>query len=100
MTNVEIEDAVIVDTLENDNEVDKGLGIDKEVRKAFKKNPELLILDKINPDEAARRIVASKKLRKLFGVHMTPYKRQEEKIGRNEPCPCGSGLKYKKCCGK
>lgn len=22
------------------------------------------------------------------------------KIGRNEPCPCGSGLKYKKCCGK
>lgn len=23
-----------------------------------------------------------------------------EKIGRNDPCPCGSGLKYKKCCGK
>lgn len=23
-----------------------------------------------------------------------------EKIGRNEPCPCGSGKKYKKCCGK
>lgn len=23
-----------------------------------------------------------------------------EKLGRNEPCPCGSGLKYKKCCGK
>lgn len=23
-----------------------------------------------------------------------------EKIGRNEPCPCGSGLKYKKCCSK
>jgi len=22
------------------------------------------------------------------------------KIGRNEPCPCGSGTKYKKCCGK
>ena len=22
----------------------------------------------------------------------------EEKIGRNEPCPCGSGKKYKKCC--
>ena len=25
--------------------------------------------------------------------------RSEPKIGRNEPCPCGSGLKYKKCCG-
>jgi SWIM/SEC-C metal-binding protein len=24
----------------------------------------------------------------------------EEKIGRNDPCPCGSGKKYKKCCGK
>ncbi|RYL87094.1 SEC-C metal-binding domain-containing protein [Sporolactobacillus sp. THM19-2] len=21
-------------------------------------------------------------------------------MGRNDPCPCGSGLKYKKCCGK
>jgi preprotein translocase subunit SecA len=27
-----------------------------------------------------------------------PYKRQGEKIGRNEPCPCGSGKSYKKCC--
>ena len=26
--------------------------------------------------------------------------RAGEKIGRNDPCPCGSGLKYKKCCGK
>ena len=23
---------------------------------------------------------------------------RDYKIGRNEPCPCGSGLKYKKCC--
>lgn len=26
------------------------------------------------------------------------YKRDEPKIGRNDPCPCGSGKKYKKCC--
>ena len=25
--------------------------------------------------------------------------RNENKIGRNDPCPCGSGKKYKKCCG-
>lgn len=25
---------------------------------------------------------------------------KEKKIGRNEPCPCGSGKKYKQCCGK
>ena len=29
----------------------------------------------------------------------TSYKRTEEKVGRNEPCPCQSGKKYKKCCG-
>jgi preprotein translocase subunit SecA len=28
-----------------------------------------------------------------------PVKRKEKKVGRNEPCPCGSGKKYKKCCG-
>ena len=27
-------------------------------------------------------------------------RRVEEKVGRNDPCPCGSGKKYKKCCGK
>jgi preprotein translocase subunit SecA len=26
-------------------------------------------------------------------------KRESEKVGRNDPCPCGSGKKYKKCCG-
>ena len=26
--------------------------------------------------------------------------REGRKVGRNEPCPCGSGKKYKQCCGK
>ena len=30
----------------------------------------------------------------------SPIKRQEPQIGRNAPCPCGSGKKYKNCCGK
>lgn len=29
-----------------------------------------------------------------------PIRREAPKVGRNEPCPCGSGKKYKKCCGK
>ena len=29
----------------------------------------------------------------------TPIQRGEPKVGRNDPCPCGSGKKYKKCCG-
>ena len=28
------------------------------------------------------------------------FKREERKVGRNEPCPCGSGKKYKQCHGK
>ncbi len=36
------------------------------------------------------------------GKSEEPHKphRNENKIGRNDPCPCGSGKKYKKCCGK
>jgi uncharacterized protein YecA (UPF0149 family) len=29
-----------------------------------------------------------------------PIRRPWPKIGRNEPCPCNSGRKFKKCCGK
>ncbi len=28
------------------------------------------------------------------------FRREGAKIGRNDPCPCGSGRKYKQCCGK
>ncbi|MBW2367832.1 MAG: preprotein translocase subunit SecA [Deltaproteobacteria bacterium] len=33
------------------------------------------------------------------GQRKKPVKRAEQKVGRNSPCPCGSGKKYKKCCG-
>ena len=33
-------------------------------------------------------------------VAQPPHKNKGEKIGRNDPCPCGSGKKYKNCCGK
>ncbi len=33
-------------------------------------------------------------------VKQQPVKRDSKKVGRNEPCPCGSGKKYKKCCGR
>jgi len=28
------------------------------------------------------------------------YRRNQPKVGRNDPCPCGSGKKYKQCHGK
>ena len=33
-------------------------------------------------------------------VKPRPFKRTERKVRPNEPCPCGSGKKHKKCCGK
>ena len=30
----------------------------------------------------------------------TPIRRTQKKVGRNDPCPCGSGKKYKRCCGR
>jgi len=33
-------------------------------------------------------------------VHEKPKDDTGEKVGRNDPCPCGSGKKYKKCCGR
>ena len=30
----------------------------------------------------------------------TPVRRTQKKVGRNDPCPCGSGKKYKRCCGR
>ena len=32
--------------------------------------------------------------------HKTPIIRDTPKIGRNDPCICGNGRKFKKCCGK
>ncbi len=34
------------------------------------------------------------------GADGRPLRRQGPKVGRNDPCPCGSGKKYKQCCGK
>jgi len=41
-------------------------------------------------------------LEKVFGQKMSErdMAKTSVDIGRNNPCPCGSGLKYKKCCGK
>jgi preprotein translocase subunit SecA len=33
-------------------------------------------------------------------ARVTTVKREGSKVGRNDPCPCGSGKKYKRCCGK
>jgi uncharacterized protein len=60
-----------------------------------------------DPDEAfdAAREVAPKVIRALYECfgdngreESQTVRREEPKTGRNDPCPCGSGKKYKKCC--
>ena len=48
--------------------------------------------DKIFDEESKKRLFREQK--------QSGTVRKAKKIGRNDPCPCGSGKKYKKCCGK
>jgi uncharacterized protein len=51
-------------------------------------------------DEAATAIPRSTiVLRKIAQFSTGSAVRRRSKIGRNDPCHCGSGLKYKRCCG-
>ena len=34
------------------------------------------------------------------GIKPAPFKHEKPQVGRNDPCPCGSGKKFKKCCGQ
>ncbi|MBF0329458.1 MAG: SEC-C domain-containing protein [Nitrospirae bacterium] len=45
------------------------------------------------------RIKAAKNIQSQFGPDYSQSTTSSSKIQRNEPCPCGSGKKYKKCCG-
>jgi len=38
--------------------------------------------------------------KKVHNEPQQPVVRDSPKVGRNDPCPCGSGKKFKKCCGK
>ncbi|WP_175987079.1 YecA family protein [Bacillus sp. Marseille-Q1617] len=60
---------------------------------------EYLTKDDIPPEREAELIELSERYAQQ---RILSYKKQTgiKKIGRNDPCPCGSGLKHKKCCGK
>ncbi len=55
----------------------------------------------LTAEEVQRRLRACPNDKPYFSemiVPPTPLQRQCGKVGRNEPCPCGSGVKFKKCC--
>ena len=50
--------------------------------------------------EALYQIVEGVFTLKTLNVPNEPVRRESPRIGRNDPCPCGSGKKYKQCCGR
>ncbi len=64
----------------------------------------ILSIRVVRDDDLKRKQVAKANLESLGGSEEKPAKKPvknaAEKVGRNDPCPCGSGLKYKKCCGR
>ena len=65
----------------------------KEVAKTFEKNgwEYTIELDQDKPEDITDLEIL---------LSWPKPKEAGKKVGRNEPCPCGSGDKYKKCCGK
>ena len=56
----------------------------------------------IRKEEELKREEVAKDAKENIGGDATVQKRpavNKDKVGRNDPCPCGSGKKYKKCCG-
>jgi len=80
-------------------EVIRLLKKEKAKTKDIKETTENIInLHRVKNDCMQRIIKGLEESRKLYLESLkTPVRR--EKVGRNDPCPCGSGKKYKKCCG-
>ncbi len=63
---------------------------------------------RVEGEEVERKVKEKKKRRRRYMEHrggdeqpqVQTVRRKGRKIGRNEPCPCGSGKKYKHCCGR
>ena len=82
----------------------------QEIRETIRKNRELReTLDRLTGPESLalheafenRRIEAFDRQTKRTeqGIESTTIIKETRNFRRNDPCPCGSGVKYKKCCG-
>jgi SEC-C motif len=60
---------------------------------------ERLRLNGLTPVFAEEEASSQEPAARIEGVEDAPVAAASQKIGRNDPCPCGSGKKFKKCCG-
>lgn len=75
------------------------IGSQDEVREAREQKTDLSKVRTNRTEEVARKAAAAAAGRRPEMVVET-VRREEPKVGRNDPCPCGSGKKYKQCHGK
>ena len=79
----------------------EGFAMFDEMIAAIREDTARLVLTvKVRIEEPLQREQVMKPDAENAGSHTTVKKSASEKVGRNDPCPCGSGKKYKKCCGK
>lgn len=85
-----------IETMDEDTEV--SLAFDKE---KLYKNMVAAKADWLYELPQWKEIYSEEELKKFYKEQKESTTiRKGKKIGRNDPCPCGSGKKYKKCCGK
>ena len=85
-----------IETMDEDTQV--SLAFDKE---KLYKNMVAAKADWLYELPQWKEIYSEEELKKLYKEQKESGTiRKEKKIGRNDPCPCGSGKKYKNCCGR
>ena len=92
-----VKEAPVLDDLKEDSEISLDIYLEKLFFNMLKADADYLytlpqweqVLGSDKMAEIAREYKRSK-----------TFKREGKKVGRNDPCPCGSGKKYKHCCGR
>ena len=80
-----------------DFDLNKLIEADKKRREFIIKTDEL----RQKKNQVALEISKKKKMQEAqMQLNLSSEEKPEKKIARNDPCPCGSGKKYKQCCGK
>ena len=79
----------------------EGFDMFEEMNESIKEDTVKMLFHIYNP-EKVQRVRVAKEVETVDpdSGKQKPYERKTKKIGRNDPCPCGSGKKYKNCCGK
>lgn len=94
--NTSLKTELDINSIDHDTEITLDIDFEKLLFNMFEaKAPWLYELpewEKVLPEERRAEIFREWKASKVFVA--------EKKVGPNDPCPCGSGKKYKKCCGR